>query len=169
MSVRHCHSSDVEVPDGEFGIAYVDPEDHPDAERINAQRVALLQEQVRLYDTYPNISWTVWCYKDIGTSGLVVLRKDSPYMTLLRPWLEKKKVCCAEPGAKLTSEIACLDSWGVDTRSLDHLFRPMWDWLCEMAPSMRSRYPKVLAGTRGRHLSRLVRQCLLGVSAAAAS
>jgi hypothetical protein len=40
----------------------------------------------------------------------------------------------------------------------------MWDWLCDMAPTMRTRYPKIFAGTRGKHLFRLVRLCLLAVS-----
>ncbi|GFZ44269.1 hypothetical protein JCM24511_01991, partial [Saitozyma sp. JCM 24511] len=37
----------------------------------------------------------------------------------------------------------------------------MWDWLCDMAPTMRTRYPKIFAGTRGKHLFRPVRLCLL--------
>jgi hypothetical protein len=79
-------------PDGEFGPTYVDT-DTKGHEEINAQRYELLQEQLRLYDTYPNISWTVWCWKDIGICGVVHPNPDSKYMKLIKPFLEHKKVC----------------------------------------------------------------------------
>ncbi|RSH92458.1 hypothetical protein EHS25_008874 [Saitozyma podzolica] len=132
---------------GEFGPTYVDT-DTKGHEEINAQRYELLQEQLRLYDTYPNISWTVWCWKDIGICGVVHPSPDSKYMKLIKPFLEHKKR-------------ACVDSWGVDASHLDHLFKPMWEWLCGEAPSMRYKYPKVFAGDRGKHLFRPVRMCLL--------
>jgi hypothetical protein len=53
----------------------------------------------------------------------------------------------------------------VDASHLDHLFKPMWEWLCGEAPSMRYKYPKVFAGDRGKHLFRPVRMCLLAVGA----
>jgi len=109
-------------------------------------------------------------------------------MSLLKPFLAKKRVSRTRlhrmqiPWRHRAAHMqeAAIDSWGVDASHLDHLFKPMWNWLCEMvraqchacldgnakqqAPSMRDRYPKVFGGDRGKHLFRPVRLCLLAVS-----
>jgi hypothetical protein len=77
--------------DGEFGPAYA-PDDEPGSAETNKRRYALLLEQMRLYSTYPNVSWTIWCWKDIGVCGVTYLNPESEYMRLVKPFLEKKKV-----------------------------------------------------------------------------
>ena len=47
---------------------------------------------MKLYDTAPRASWSIWLWKDIGFQGMVYVDEESAYMRLLKPWLEKKKV-----------------------------------------------------------------------------
>jgi hypothetical protein len=115
------------------------------------------------------VSWTIWAWKDIGTCGLVYVSPESPYIKLLQPFLDKKRVNFQSSSLKLEQsadvcQLAAVDSWGVDAKHLDYLFKPMWQWLCSVAPSLRDRYPKVFGGDRGKHLFRPVRLCLLAVS-----
>nr|XP_019050967.1 hypothetical protein I302_01410 [Kwoniella bestiolae CBS 10118]OCF29897.1 hypothetical protein I302_01410 [Kwoniella bestiolae CBS 10118] len=132
---------------GEFGVGYLS-EDEPNHIEVNDQRYSLLMEQIKLYSTYPNLSWTIWSWKDVGSCGVVYADPDSPYMLLVKDFLKKK-------------QLAAVDSFNVDSTHLDYLFKPMWEWLCDVAPSMRTRYPKIFGGTRGKHLWRPVRMCLL--------
>jgi hypothetical protein len=81
----------LKLRDGEFGPTYVDPTENPDHEAINNRRYNLLLEQLRIYDSYPNISWTIWCWKDLGTCGLFHVDTESAYYELIKPFLQKKK------------------------------------------------------------------------------
>ena len=55
-----------------------------------------------------NVSWSIWLWKgkadllsrrreadlvDIGYQGMVYVNQDTPYMRMLKPFIEKKKVC----------------------------------------------------------------------------
>lgn len=163
--VTNCSSEHMltNSPDGEFGVTFLDPAQRADAATINKHRYDLLLAQLKIYDQQPDISWTIWCWKDLGTGGLFHVSSNSAYMALLKPFLDKKRVSRARTTLAEPQE-AAVDSWGVDASHLDYLFKPMWEWLCDVAPSMRTRYPKVFGGDRGKHLFRPVRLCLLAVS-----
>lgn len=55
------------VWNGEFGPVYSPPSE-PEATTINQERIALLGQQLKIYDKY-KISWSIWTYKDIGVQG----------------------------------------------------------------------------------------------------
>jgi hypothetical protein len=77
--------------DGEFGPVYADPE-APDAERINKSRYHALKDQLEIYDEPDaKASWSIWLWKDIGFQGMTYVNKETAYMTLLAPFLKKKK------------------------------------------------------------------------------
>jgi hypothetical protein len=76
---------------GEWGPVYQNASDGPDYEEINETRYAVLRTQLDIYHK-AKASWSIWLYKDIGFQGMVYVGEDTPYMTLLKPFLEKKKV-----------------------------------------------------------------------------
>lgn len=63
----------------------------PNWEEINESRFMVLKDQLDVYKQ-ANASWSIWLYKDIGFQGMTYVSKDTPYMKLLKPFLEKKKV-----------------------------------------------------------------------------
>jgi endoglucanase len=79
---------------GEFGPIYTSDE------RIDAQRRALLADQLDIYRRH-NAGWSLWTYKDLGLQGLAYVRPDSPYLTRFGGFVAKKHRLAA-------------DSWGSD-------------------------------------------------------
>jgi hypothetical protein len=77
--------------DGEFGPVYADKTDGPDFEKINEVRFKVLEDQLQLYDETAS-SWSIWLWKDIGFQGMIYVDENTPYMKLMKPFLEKKKV-----------------------------------------------------------------------------
>ena len=140
----------VPVWNGEFGPVYANPKYEPDHEAINAQRYALLGEQMKIYNEEAKISWTIWLYKDIGLQGMVYASPDSPWMKLIGPFLEKKK------------ELQ-LDMWGkYSSEEADAVMKPLAAWIDKVSPSVRTKYPAYW-GTL-RHLDRAVLHTLLADS-----
>lgn len=82
------------MADGEFGPVYADKSDGPDFEQVNEVRFRVLEDQLQLYDETAS-SWSIWLWKDIGFQGMVYVDDETPYMKLMKPFLEKKKVSLA--------------------------------------------------------------------------
>lgn len=77
---------------GEFGPVYQNAEDGlPDWQEINKRRYHVLEDQLELYDK-AKASWSIWLWKDIGFQGMVYVGEETPYIKMLKPFLEKKKV-----------------------------------------------------------------------------
>ncbi|HEY7413858.1 MAG TPA: cellulase family glycosylhydrolase [Ktedonobacteraceae bacterium] len=68
---------------GEFGPVY---RGEPQAD---AMRYQVLRDQLEIYCRY-HAHWSLWTYKDIGLQGIVYTSPDSPWITRLKPLLEKK-------------------------------------------------------------------------------
>lgn len=134
------------VWNGEFGPVYASPEDGDDYEKTNDERYAVLEEQLKIYARV-NASWSIWLYKDIGFQGMVYVDPETPYMKLLKPFLEKKKQ-------------TAVDAWGCDDTPVRDVFVPMERWLTESAPGIEKLYPPMWRAHK--HLFRRVRNCLLG-------
>jgi len=130
---------------GEFGPVYARPWDGPDWEEINASRYLVLRDQLEIYEG-KEISWSIWTYKDVGFQGMVYASPSSPYVKALQPFLLKKKQLAA-------------DAWGVDATTVEHVFKPLEDWLVQNAPGIKSKYPPTW--NPARHLARPVRNILL--------
>ncbi|GGK99935.1 glycoside hydrolase family 5 protein [Mangrovihabitans endophyticus] len=79
---------------GEFGPIYTGDE------RIDAQRRALLDDQLDIYRQH-GASWSIWTYKDLGLQGLTHVRSDSAYLARFGGFVAKKDRLAA-------------DSWGSD-------------------------------------------------------
>jgi Cellulase (glycosyl hydrolase family 5) len=140
-------TNNTAVWNGEFGPLYAYPKYEPDHEAINAQRYALLGEQMKIYNDEAKVSWTIWLYKDIGLQGMVYADPESPWMKLIGPFLEKKK------------ELQ-LDMWGkYPSEEADAVMKPLTAWIEKACPSMKTKYPSYW-GTL-RHLDRAVLHCLL--------
>lgn len=86
-------------PDGEFGPVYANAQDEPGTyEKTNSSRYLALEDQLGLYDQHLKASWSIWLWKDIGFQGMVYVDKETPYMRLLEPFLQKKKVSLVRRG-----------------------------------------------------------------------
>lgn len=120
---------------GEFGPVYTG---EPTADAMRSQ---LLRDQLELYHRY-SVHWSLWTYKDIGLQGVVSAAPDSPWLTLLKPFLEKK----ARLGA---------DTWG----SLDTQIRPQMQPLEETFAKEFPTYNPFPFG-RSWMINRLVRHIL---------
>ena len=132
------------VWNGEFGPVYADGAlDGPEADALNAERCALLAEQLRVYDKH-RIHWSIWLYKDIGYQGMVHASPDSAYMRAVAPVLRRK------------AELA-VDAWGRrPAPEVDALLEPLVRWIDEKCPESRKMYPTPWATER--QVSRLVLQ-----------
>ncbi|KAA8913590.1 putative glucanase [Sphaerosporella brunnea] len=136
----------VPVWNGEFGPVY-QPHNAPDETEINEERINLLSQQLKIYDKY-KISWSIWLYKDIGIQGMIYTSPTSPWIKTLQPFLEKKKKIQA-------------DAWGYHpSAEIDALFKPVVDWVGEVAPDTAKRYPYPLWDMK-RQVSRQIQQCLI--------
>lgn len=134
---------------GEFGPVYANPLYEPDAETINQHRYELLGEQLRIYDKY-DIPWSIWLYKDIGLQGMVHTSPNSPWNTLIRPFLEKKK--------RLQ-----LDSWGkYPSEEAEAVIDPLVKWIDSVSPTATNVYPSTW--NTKKHVERQVLQTYLAES-----
>lgn len=89
---------------------YQSRHDGKDWEQINASRLEALKHQLEVYAKH-NTSWSIWLWKgkyqigcicrlanvllilpDVGYQGMVYVSEETPYLKLLKPFLEKKKV-----------------------------------------------------------------------------
>jgi hypothetical protein len=139
----------VPIWNGEFGPVYADPKGEADAESINHQRYNLLGEQLRIYDK-AQISWSIWLYKDIGLQGMVHTSPDSPWNSLIKSWLEKKK------GLQL-------DSWGkYPSVEVEKVMAPLIEWVDKVSPTAKDQYPT--NWSLQKHLDRAVLQTFLSDS-----
>lgn len=107
--VKYMQELNVPVWNGEFWPVYAtEMRGDNDIEATNEKRYNLLKTQLAIYrkgdpsgDGSP-ISWSLWCYKDMGFQGMAYLRPGCKWFQVLGKWLDKKK--------KLG-----LDKWGRDT------------------------------------------------------
>ncbi|KAL4787608.1 glycoside hydrolase superfamily [Aspergillus varians] len=148
--VQFMRKAGVPIWNGEFGPVYQDPErDGVDAAKAaNVGRIALLEEQLSIYRA-EDISWSIWLYKDIGTQGMAYVRSDSPYLRLIRPFLEKK-------------ERLCLDFWTMAPRdAVNGVYEPFFKALKGMVDERfhKGRYPR--QWTFERQFERVIRETLL--------
>jgi hypothetical protein len=60
-------------------------------QEINDARYEVLKCQLEIYAKY-HASWSIWLWKDVGFQGMVYVGDDTPYMKLLKPFIQKKKV-----------------------------------------------------------------------------
>jgi hypothetical protein len=136
----------VPIWNGEFGPVYASS-DEEGFEEINQERYNLLGEQLRIYKE-DEISWSIWLYKDIGFQGMLTTSPASPYMTLLAPFLAKKK--------RLG-----VDKWGRDDTHVKHIYEPLVAHIKEEIPErfQRRMYPQHW-GLEG-HVHRVVRELLV--------
>jgi endoglucanase len=105
---------------GEFGPLYNGtPQQAED-------RYQLLEDQLDIYRDY-QASWALWLYKDIGLQGVVFAAADSPYMTLLKDFLAKKKRLGA-------------DSWGGTDDHIRDVIDPIESLLAREFPDFNP-YP----------------------------
>ncbi|RSH95251.1 hypothetical protein EHS25_000337 [Saitozyma podzolica] len=138
---------DTKTPiwNSEFGPTYNTPDDGPDWEKINDARYEVLKLQLGINRDH-NASYSLWTYKDIGVMGMVYPKSDSPYLSLLKPFLEKKKTLSA-------------DGWGFNEAPVKHIFGPLEKWLEENVPSLEKKYPPTWKIKK--HVLRMVRGLLL--------
>jgi endoglucanase len=120
---------------GEFGPVY---RGEPQAD---AMRYQLLRDQLEIYNRY-HAHWSLWTYKDIGLQGIVYTSPDSPWITRLKPFLEKK--------ARLG-----VDEWG----GLDTHIRPIMQPIEEAFAREFPRYDPFPFGADWM-IKRLVRNVL---------
>jgi hypothetical protein len=107
---QYTEKFDVPLWVGEFGAQYNGPaEEVPD-------RLGAMDDQLSVFGEF-GAHWTTWTYKDVGVMGWVTLDPESPYMKLIAPVQEKKKLLGAEnftgrfvisPAKKEVNELASL-------------------------------------------------------------
>ncbi|KAH6893141.1 glucan 1,3-beta-glucosidase [Thelonectria olida] len=148
--VEFMQKANVPIWNGEWGPVYQNPRTDPQAAATNAKRFALLKEQLKIYEEYDQVSWSIWVWKDIGYQGLVYVNPDSPYMELIQGFVEKKQ--------KLG-----LDFWGVaDKSGIDsEVYGPFISKLKQSIPEhlLKKKYPKIW--TFDRQVERAVREILM--------
>lgn len=96
------------------------------------------------------MSWSIWLYKDIGFQGMVHVSRDTPYMKLLKDFLEKKH--------KLA-----IDSWGADDTYVRDIYNPLVDLIKTNVkdPMHLEMYPYPV-WTVTERVNRMARALLLG-------
>jgi hypothetical protein len=128
---------------GEFGPVYANPRLDADHEEVNAARINVLDEQLRVYDKY-KIHWSIWLYKDIGVQGMVHLNPESKYMKTIAPFLDKKRALQ-------------LDAWGrYPSKEVEDLINPLVEWIDKNAPTSNDQYP--MPWFTERQLTRIINQ-----------
>ena len=145
---QYIRDKNVPLWNGEWGPVYSQPRLEANSEEINKSRYGVLEEQLSIYKK-SETSWSIWLYKDIGYQGMVHLDLDSPYMKLIRPFLEKK-------------ERLGLDFWGaVDKSAVEGVYGPFVEGLKKMIPEhwQKRKYPHIW--TFDRQVERVVRECLM--------
>ncbi|KAH7329464.1 glucan 1,3-beta-glucosidase [Stachybotrys elegans] len=148
--VEYMQQAKVPIWNGEWGPVYQDERRDPDAAATNKKRFALLQEQLKIYREFDDVSWSIWLYKDIGYQGMVYVDPESPYMRLIQPFVDKK-------------QRLGLDFWGVADKSAidDAVYTPFLAKLKAEVPEhlQKKKYPKIW--TFDRQVERVVREVLL--------
>lgn len=149
---RKCEfmrSKGVPVWNGEFGPVYSSSTTDPNADKTNASRYAVLQEQLRIYAD-SGVSWSIWLYKDIGYQGMVHVSRTSPWMTLIGDFVAKK-------------QRLGLDFWGVVDKAHinDSCYTPFIDKLKQEIPEhlLNKKYPHIWKFER--QIERIVREGLM--------
>jgi hypothetical protein len=91
---------------------------------------------------------------------MVYVKPETPYIKLLKPFLDKKKV---RNSTWLSTDVQRLaaDEWGVDDTVVRDIFDPLDKWFTDNVPSINSRYPKTWSPST--KIARLVRNILLSV------
>lgn len=126
----------VHVWVGEFGPVYTG---RPEADAVRYQ---VLRDQLEIYDEY-GASWAIWLYKDIGLQGAVHVAPDSPWLTRVRPVLDRK--------ARLGT-----DCWGGTEEGITEVMTPLKDLFAREFPE----YSPFPFGYK-REIQQLVRHMLL--------
>ncbi|KAL4886528.1 glycoside hydrolase superfamily [Aspergillus karnatakaensis] len=127
QKIEFMKERNVPIWNGEFGIMYEKEEDNPDWIQVNKKRYNMLEKQIAMY-TAEGIAWSIWSYKDINIMGMLHLSPDSPWWSLLRPIITKKK--------SLVADCAYGDS------HLEPVFGPLHNWFEENVPEKyRTKYP----------------------------
>ncbi|KAF4833678.1 Beta-xylosidase [Colletotrichum tropicale] len=148
--VEFMQKAGVPIWNGEWGPVYQDPATDANAAATNEKRFALLKEQLEIYREFGGISWSIWLYKDVGYQGMVYVDPESPYMRLIRPFVEKKQ--------RLGLDFwGCADKSGID----DEVYGPFIAKLKSTLPEHlhKKKYPKTW--TFDRQVERVVRECLM--------
>ncbi|KAF3312329.1 hypothetical protein TWF173_007307 [Orbilia oligospora] len=146
--VEYMRKAGIPIWNGEFGPVYADPLRDPEADQVNNSRYEVLREQLKIYQE-TGVSWSIWLYKDIGYQGMTYINPESPYMKLVRPFVEKK--------GKLA-----LDFWGFSEKEqVQNIYQPFIDGLKETIPEhiRRAKYPNIWQFDR--QIERAVRECLM--------
>jgi len=143
--VEYMKKHNGPIWNGEFGPVYASSEDGPEFAEVNSDRYHLLKDQLSIYKEV-RASWSIWLWKDIGYQGMTYVSPESPYIKLLKPFLEKKKRLAA-------------DAWGADTVHVKSIFQPIETMLNEEVPGIKHRYPRTW-GT-DKHVGRILRNILL--------
>jgi len=100
---------------GEFGPVFAnDPVRDDDKYR-------LFSDQLEIYEAH-GASWSIWAYKDIGGEGLVYAAPDSPWLTRIKPVIDKK--------VRLG-----VDSWATTDASIRHVMSPIEEVFAKEYPS----------------------------------
>ncbi|KAH7041611.1 glucan 1,3-beta-glucosidase [Microdochium trichocladiopsis] len=148
--VEFMQAAGVPIWNGEWGPVYQDPRTDPHAAQTNTKRFALLKEQLEVYREFGDVSWSIWLYKDVGYQGMVYTDPESPYMSLIQPFIEKK-------------QRLGLDFWGIcDKSGIDNeVYGPFIAKLKESIPEHlhKKKYPKTW--TFDRQVERVVREMLM--------
>ncbi len=121
---------------GETGPMY--PVDKPHEE----WRYTLLRDQLEIFREH-GAGWSLWTYKDVGTSGMVTVAPDSGYLRRIAPALDAKK--------RLGT-----DSWGGSDEAVRDITGPLEELIGREFPDF-APYPWGLR----MHFAVLVRHILL--------
>ncbi len=147
----------VPVYVGEFGPVYASEfRGDKGVEATNDARYKLLNHQIEMYnhgdpagDNKP-VSWTIWCYKDIGLQGLVYASPTSKWYQLLTPWLKKK--------LRLG-----VDKWGAQPDpAVEKLYSDLRDHFREVIPKEHHKALYPSNWTIDDYVNRMTRELLLG-------
>jgi len=137
----------VPIWNGEFGPVYAAQGD-PDWEQVNQERINLLEDQLKIYRE-TRISHSIWLYKDVGFQGMVYVKPDTPYMKLMKPFIDKKKRLA-------------LDAWGRDDRHVKDIWEPVVDHIYKELPERYHKAGYPYHWGVARHLARNTRELFLG-------
>jgi hypothetical protein len=150
------------VWNGEWGPVYARSQyDGDKTDEINKTRYRVLKDQLAIYNEVKlvqlsvcgsdahalflqdRLSWSIWLYKDIGYQGMVHVKLDTPYMTLLKDFLAKK-------------HRMAVDGWGADDTAVRHIYQPIVDHIKdEIKSEDQHLYPWGLQ-TRVNRLTRAI-------------
>lgn len=102
---------------GEFNAVF------PGDQETDRMRLNLLTDIVENFHKY-HASWTYWSYKDVGLAAPLTVAPDSPWVTRIRPVLEKK--------ARLA-----VDHWGGRRENIAHVLDPVREVFAKDFPNYR--------------------------------